>query len=144
MAEKTTGLSKEEREAVKQRAAELRAEEKAGKNRAAGDAAIQKAIAEMTDEDRVLAEGIDRIVKEVAPQLMPKTWYGFPAYTDADGKVVVFFKAASKFTTRYATLGFEEAAKLDDGDLWVTSFALISLTPETEKTIADYVRRAAG
>lgn len=144
MAEKTTGLSKEEREAVKQRAAELRAEEKAGKNRAAGDAAIQKAIAEMTDEDRVLAGGIDRIVKEVAPQLMPKTWYGFPAYTDADGKVVVFFKAASKFTTRYATLGFEEAAKLDDGDLWVTSFALISLTPETEKTIADYVRRAAG
>ena len=144
MAEKTTGLSKEEREAVKQRAAELRAEEKAGKNRAAGDAAIQKAIAEMTDEDRVLAGGIDRIVKEVAPQLMPKTWYGFPAYTDADGKVVVFFKAASKFTTRYATLGFEEAAKLDDGDLWVTSFALISLTPETEKTIADYVRKAAG
>lgn len=144
MAEKTTGLSKDERDAVKQRAAELRAEEKAGKNRAAGDAAIQKAIAEMTDEDRVLAEGIDRIVKEVAPQLMPKTWYGFPAYTDADGKVVVFFKAASKFTTRYATLGFEEAARLDDGDLWVTSFALVNLTPATEKTIAEYVRQAAG
>ncbi|MBF4549791.1 hypothetical protein [Pseudoclavibacter sp. VKM Ac-2888] len=144
MAEKTAGLSKDERDAVKQRAAELRAEQKAGKNRAAGDAAIQKAISEMTDEDRVLAEGVDRIVKEVAPQLMPKTWYGFPAYTDADGKVVVFFKAASKFTTRYATLGFEEAAQLDDGDLWVTSFALISLTPETEKTIADHVRKAAG
>ncbi|PPG39563.1 hypothetical protein [Pseudoclavibacter sp. RFBA6] len=144
MAEKTTGLSKDEREAVKQRAAELRAEQKAGKNRAAGDAAIQKAIAEMTDADKALAEGVDRIVKDVAPQLMPKTWYGFPAYTDADGKVVVFFKAASKFTTRYATLGFEEAAKLDDGDLWVTSFALIDLTPETEKTIADYVRKAAG
>ncbi|PPF84705.1 hypothetical protein C5E07_04090 [Pseudoclavibacter sp. RFBJ3] len=144
MAEKTAGLSKDERDAVKQRAAELRAEQKAGKNRAAGDGAIQKAISEMTDEDRVLAEGVDRIVKEVAPQLMPKTWYGFPAYTDADGKVVVFFKAASKFTTRYATLGFEEAAQLDDGDLWVTSFALISLTPETEKTIADHVRKAAG
>lgn len=144
MAEKTAGLSKDEREAVKQRAAELRAEQRAGKNRAAGDAAIQKAISEMTDDDRVLAEGVDRIVKEVAPQLMPKTWYGFPAYTDADGKVVVFFKAASKFTTRYATLGFEEAAQLDDGDLWVTSFALISLTPETEKTIADHVRKAAG
>ncbi|MBF4459810.1 hypothetical protein [Pseudoclavibacter sp. VKM Ac-2867] len=144
MAEKTAGLSKDERDAVKQRAAELRAEQKAGKNRAAGDAAIQKAISEMTDEDRVLAEGVDRIVKEVAPQLMPKTWYGFPAYTDADGKVVVFFKAASKFTTRYATLGFEEAARLDDGDLWVTSFALISLTPETEETIADHVRKAAG
>jgi uncharacterized protein YdhG (YjbR/CyaY superfamily) len=144
MAEKTAGLSKEEREAVKQRAAELRAEEKAGKNREAGEKAVREAIAAMPDDDRTLAEGIDRIVKDVAPQLMPKTWYGFPAYTDANGKVVVFFKAASKFTTRYATLGFEEAAQLDDGDLWVTSFAVIALTPETEKTIADHIRRAAG
>jgi len=144
MAEKTAGLSKEEREAVKQRAAELRAEEKAGKNRAAGEKAVRDAIAAMPDDDRTLAEGIDRIVKDVAPQLMPKTWYGFPAYTDENGKVVVFFKAASKFTTRYATLGFEEAAQLDDGDLWVTSFAVIALTPKTEKTIADHIRRAAG
>ena len=83
-------------------------------------------------------------MSEVAPQLVPKTWYGFPSYADADGKVVVFFKAASKFTTRYATLGFEESAKLDDGDMWVTSFALLKLTPETEKTIAEYVRKAAG
>jgi uncharacterized protein YdhG (YjbR/CyaY superfamily) len=144
MAEKTAGLSQEERDAVKQRAAELRAQEKAGKSRAAGEKAVREAIAAMPDDDRVLAEGIDRIVSEVAPQLMPKTWYGFPAYTDADGKVVVFFKAASKFTTRYATLGFEEAAQLDDGDLWVTSFALISLTPETERTIAEHIRKAAG
>lgn len=144
MAEKTAGLSKEERDAVKQRAAELRAEEKAGKNRAAGEQAVREAIAALPDDDRALAEGIDRIVSEVAPQLVPKTWYGFPAYTNADGKVVVFFKAASKFTTRYATLGFEEAAQLDDGDLWVTSFAVLSLTPAVEKTIADYVRKAAG
>lgn len=138
------GLSADEKAAVKQRAAELRAEAKAGKTRAAGEKAVREAIAAMPDDDRVLAEGIDRIVSEVAPQLMPKTWYGFPAYTDADGKVVVFFKAASKFTTRYATLGFEEAAQLDDGDLWVTSFALIHLTPAVEKTIADHIRRAAG
>ena len=144
MAEKTVGLSKEERDAVKQRAAELRAEEKAGKTRAAGEQAVREAIAALPDDDRALAEGIDRIVSEVAPQLLPKTWYGFPSYADADGKVVVFFKAASKFTSRYATLGFEESAKLDDGDLWVTSFALLALTPETEKTIAEYVRRAAG
>jgi uncharacterized protein YdhG (YjbR/CyaY superfamily) len=144
MAEKSTGLSAEERAAVKQRAAELRAQEKAGKSREAGEAAIRDAIAEMTEPDRVLAEGIHRIVSEVAPQLMPKTWYGFPAYANDDGKVVVFFKAASKFTTRYATLGFEDASQLDDGDLWVTSFALIALTPETEKTVAAHIRKAAG
>ena len=144
MAESTAGLSKEEREAVKQRAAELRAQERAGKSRAAGEQAVREAIAEMPDDDRTLAEGIHRIVAEVAPQLLPKTWYGFPAYADENGKIVVFFKAASKYTTRYATLGFEEAAQLDDGDLWVTSFALKALTPETEKTIAGYIRRAAA
>ena len=144
MAESTAGLSKEEREAVKQRVAELRAQEKAGKSRAAGEQAVREAIAAMPDDDRNLAEGIDRIVKEVAPHLVPKTWYGFPSYADEDGKIVVFFKAASKYTTRYATLGFEEAAQLDDGDLWVTSFALKALTPETEKTIAEHIRRAAG
>ena len=144
MAEKTTGLSAEEREAVKQRAAELRAQEKAGKSRAAGEKAVREAIDAMPDDDRVLAEGVDRIVSEVAPHLMPKTWYGFPAYATEEGKIVVFFKAASKFTTRYATLGFEEAAQLDDGYIWVTSFALIALTPETERTIAEHVRKAAG
>jgi len=144
MAEKAAGLSKEEREAVKQRAAELRAQEKAGKSRVAGEQAVREAIAALPDEDRALAEGIDRIVSEVAPQLVPRTWYGFPSYADDDGKIVVFFKAASKYTTRYSTLGFEEAAQLDDGDLWVTSFAVLALTPETEKKIADHIRRAAG
>lgn len=140
----SSGLSKAEREAVKQRAAELRAQEKIGKNRAAGEAAIRDAIAEMEEPDRVLAEGIHRIVTDVAPHLMPKTWYGFPAYADENGKIVVFFKAASKFTTRYATLGFEEAAQLDEGDLWVTSFAFLALTPETERTITAHIRKAAG
>jgi uncharacterized protein YdhG (YjbR/CyaY superfamily) len=144
MAEKTAGLSAEERAAVKERAAELRAQEKAGKSRAAGEKAVREAIAAMPEPDRVLAEGIDRIVSEVAPQLMPKTWYGFPAYADDEGKIVVFFKAASKYDSRYATLGFEESAQLDDGDLWVTSFALQALTPKTEKTITEYIRKAAG
>ena len=144
MAEKAAGLSKEEREAVKQRAAELRAQEKAGKSRAAGEQAVREAIAALPDNDRTLAEGIDRIVSEVAPQLVPRTWYGFPAYADGDGKIVVFFKAASKYTTRYSTLGFEEAAQLDDGDLWVTSFAVLALTPETEKAITEHIRQAAG
>ncbi|SFR85872.1 Uncharacterized conserved protein YdhG, YjbR/CyaY-like superfamily, DUF1801 family [Microbacterium sp. cf046] len=144
MAEKTAGLSKEEREAVKQRAAELRAQEKAGKSRAAGEEAVREAIAALPDDDRALAAGIDRIVTEVAPQLVPRTYYGFPAYANADGKVVVFFKAASKFTTRFATLGFEDAAQLDDGDLWATSYAVLALTPETEKKIAAAIRKAAG
>lgn len=144
MADKNAGLSKEERDAVKQRAAELRAQEKAGKTRAAGEQAVKEAIAALPDADRVLAEGVDRIVTEVAPALVPKTWYGFPSYADADGKVVVFFKAASKFNQRYATLGFEEAAKVDDGDMWVTSFALVALTPVTEKKIAEYVKKAAS
>lgn len=144
MADKNAGLSKEEREAVKQRAAELRAQEKAGKSRAAGEKAIREAIDAMPEADRILAEGIDEIVSEVAPHLMPKTWYGFPAYTNADGKVVVFFKAAAKYESRYATLGFEEAANVDDGDMWVTSFALVKLTDATRKTITDYIRRAAS
>lgn len=144
MADKTAGLSKEERDAVKERAAELRAQEKAGKSRAAGEKAVREAIAAMSDDDRALAEGIDRIVCEVAPHLIPKTWYGFPSYADENGKIVVFFKAASKYESRFATLGFEEAANLDDGDLWVTSFALLKLTPKTEKTITEHTRKAAG
>lgn len=143
MATKSEGLSADERAAVKQRAAELRAEEKAGKTREAGEKAIREAIAALPDDDRALAEGIDRIVKDVAPQLVPKTWYGFPAYADADGKIVVFFKPASKFKTRFPTLGFEEAAQLDDGDMWATSFALLALTPETEKRVAEQIRKAA-
>lgn len=144
MAEKSEGLSEQEREAVKQRAAELRAEKKAGKSREAGEKAIREAIEAMPPNDREIAEGIGRVVAKVAPQLMPKTWYGFPAYTDAAGKIVVFFKAAAKYESRYATLGFEEAAQLDDGDMWVTSFAILAWTPDTEQTVTEYIRNAAG
>lgn len=144
MAVKTDGLSVEEREAVKQRAAELRAEAKAGKAREVGQQALREAIDALPEPDRSLAEGFERIVTEVAPHLAPKTWYGFPSYADADGKIVVFFKPASKYNSRYATLGFEEAAQLDDGALWVTSFALLELTPEVEEQIAAYIRKAAG
>lgn len=144
MADSNAGLSKTERDAVKQRAAELRAQEKAGKSRAAGEKAVREAIDAMPEADRILAEGIDRIVTEVAPHLLPKTWYGFPAYTDAAGKVVVFFKAAAKYESRYATLGFEEAAQLDDGSMWATSFALTAWTDEVAQRITDHVRRAAG
>ena len=144
MATKTDGLSADERAAVKQRAAELRAEAKAGKTREVGEKALRDAIAALPDDDRAIAEGIDRIVKDVAPHLFPKTWYGFPSYADANGKIVVFFKPASKFETRYPTLGFEEAAQLDDGDMWVTSFALKALTPETEPRVAEHIRKAAS
>ena len=144
MAERTEGLSEQEREAVKQRAAELRAQKKAGKSREAGAKAIREAIDAMPPHDRAIAEGIDRVVSEVAAHLMPKTWYGFPAYANAAGKIVVFFKAAAKFESRYATLGFEEAAQLDDGDMWVTSFAILEWTPDTEQTVTEHIRRAAS
>lgn len=132
---------------MRQRAAELKAQSRKGKT-AEEKAAIDRqdlldAIAEMDDADRAIAEGLDRIVQAEAPQLASKTWYGFPAYTQG-GKVVLFFKPAGKFKDRYATLGFESAAQLDDGQMWPTSYALLSLTKKDEKVIADLVRRAAG
>jgi uncharacterized protein YdhG (YjbR/CyaY superfamily) len=137
-------LSDIERQAVKNRAAELRAQEKAGKDRAAGLAALEEAIAQLDGLDKELAAGVHRIVSETAPHLMPKTYYGFVAYANADGKVVCFFKPSSKFKVRYATFEFEAPAALDDGDMWPTAFALTALTPETEKRIADLVKRAAA
>ena len=138
------GLSAEEREAVKQRAKELREQEKAGKNRAAGEKAVLDAIAEMEPDDRVLAEGLHKVVTEVAPDLVPKTYYGMPAYANAEGKIVVFIQAASKFKTRYATIGFEDRAALDDGDLWPIGFAVRSWTPAVQKKVTELVRKAVG
>ena len=138
------GLSAEEREAVKQRAKELREQEKAGKNRAAGEKAVLEAIAEMEPDDRVLAEGLHKVVTEVAPDLVPKTYYGMPAYANAEGKIVVFIQAASKFKTRYATIGFEDRAALDDGDLWPIGFAVRNWTPAVEKKLTELVRTAVG
>ena len=137
-----SGLSAEEREAVKQRAKELREQEKAGKNRAAGEKSVLDAIAQLEPDDKVLAEGLHKVVSEVAPDLMPKTYYGMPAYANAEGKVVVFIQPAHKFDTRYATIGFEDRANLDDGDMWPVGFAVREWTPAVEKRITELVRSA--
>ena len=138
------GLSAEEREAVKQRAKELREQEKAGKNRAAGEKAVLEAIAQMDPDDKVLAEGLHAVVAEVAPDLVPKTYYGMPAYANAEGKIVVFIQAAGKFKTRYATIGFEDRAALDDGDLWPIGFAVRKWTPAVEQKVSELVRKAVS
>ena len=143
-AETSGGMSQEEKDAVKARAKELREQAKAGKNREAGEKAVAAAVAELADEDQVLAEGLRKVVSEVAPELVPKTYYGMPGYANADGKIVVFIQPASKFKTRYSTLGFEAPARLDDGDMWATAFALIAWTPETEKRIAALVTAAVA
>lgn len=142
--ETSDGLSKEEREAVKQRAQELREQEKAGKNRAAGEKAVLDAIAALEPADKVLAEGLYAVVSDVAPDLVPKTYYGMPGFANADGKIVVFLQPALKFKTRYATIGFEDKAHLDDGDLWPVAFAVRVWTPDVEKTVTDLVRRAVS
>lgn len=146
MANKTTadGLSAEEREAVKQRAKELRAQAKAGKSREAGTKQVLEAIAKLDGTDKVLAEGLHKLVTEVAPQLTPKTFYGFPAYANEAGKVVVFIQPASKFKTRYATINFDDQANLDDGDLWPIGFAVTAWTPAVEKRITDLVKTAVS
>ena len=138
------GLSAEERDAVKQRAKELREQEKAGKNRAAGEQAVLEAIAQMEPDDRVLAEGLHRVVTEVAPDLMPKTYYGMPGFANGEGKIVVFIQPAHKFKTRYSTIGFEDRANLDDGDLWPSAFAVVNWTPEVDKKVRELVKRAVS
>src|SRR5665647_1093379 len=122
-------FSAEERAAVKERAAELRAEGKKGAKRVDGLQAVLDRIAEMAPEDRALAERVHVTVTATAPELSPKTWYGMPAYTNADGKVVVFFQDAGKFSYRYSTLGFQDAAHLDNGDVWPVSYALLKWSP---------------
>lgn len=138
------GFSADERAAMKERAKELRAEAKGAKDRAKGEADLRAKIDEMPDADRVIAETIHAIVTEHAPRLLPKTWYGMPAYADENGKAVCFFKAASKFGSRYAELGFNEEARLDDGSMWPTAYAITTLTAADEKRIATLVRKAVG
>jgi uncharacterized protein YdhG (YjbR/CyaY superfamily) len=136
------GFTTEERAAMKERAAELRAEGKKGAKKADGLGAVLDRIAQMAPEDRALAERVHVTVTETAPELTPKTWYGMPAYANADGKVVVFFQDAGKFNYRYSTLGFQDAANLDDGDLWPVSFALQKWSPVVEKRVVDLVTAA--
>ena len=138
------GLTAEERDAVKQRAKELREQEKAGKNREAGLAAVMEAISKLEGTDKAIAEGLHKVVSEVAPDLVPKTYYGMPGYANAEGKIVVFIQAAAKFKTRYATIGFEDRARLDDGDLWPIGYAIRSWTPGVEQQITQLVRKAVG
>jgi uncharacterized protein YdhG (YjbR/CyaY superfamily) len=133
----------EERAAMKARAQELKAEERASKNRAEGEREVLAAIAAMKGSDRVMAKRLHAIITANAPALWPKTWYGMPAYAK-EGKVVCFFKSAGKFDSRYATFGFEEAANLDEGAMWPTSFALKKLTPADEKKIGALVTKAVS
>jgi uncharacterized protein YdhG (YjbR/CyaY superfamily) len=143
----TGGFTDAERAAMVERAREAKAEgrrtSKADKAAMAEQDALDK-IAEMPDADRVIAERIHAIVRENAPDLAPKTWYGMPAYANPDGKSVGFFQAAAKFDARYATLGFNDVANLDDGDMWPASFAVIEMNGEVEKRIAALVKKAVS
>ena len=136
------GFTAEERAAMKERAAELRAEGKKGAKAADGLQAVLDGIAKMAPQDRALAERVHVTVTSTAPELSPKTWYGMPAYANADGKVVVFFQDSGKFSYRYSTLGFQDTANLDDGDLWPVSYALMAWSPAVEKTVVGLVKAA--
>jgi uncharacterized protein YdhG (YjbR/CyaY superfamily) len=136
------GFSAEERAAMKARAAELRAEGKKGAKKADGLQEVLARIAEMAPEDRVLAERVHVTVTATAPELSPKTWYGMPSYANAEGKVVIFFQDSGKFNYRYSTLGFQDAANLDDGDMWPVSYALRKWSPVVEKKVVQLVKAA--
>ena len=137
------GFTDEERAAMKARAQELKAEARADKDKAAGESAVLAVIAEMPEPDRGMAQRLHEIIKAGAPALSPKTWYGMPAYAK-DGKIVCFFQAASKFSTRYATLGFQHDANLDEGAMWPTAFALKGLTADEEARIGTLVKKAVS
>ncbi|WP_157156227.1 MULTISPECIES: DUF1801 domain-containing protein [unclassified Diaminobutyricimonas] len=139
--EPAEGWTAEERAAMKERAAEVKKAK--SRTKANPEEELLGKIAEMDDQDRKMAERIHAIVKDSAPELKPKTWYGMPAYAK-NGKVVVFFQAAGKFKSRYATLGFNDDANLDDGAMWPTSFALTGLSAEDEAKISELVKRAAS
>ena len=136
------GFTAGERAAMKERAAELRAEGKKGAKRADGLQAVLDRISEMAPEDRALAERVHVTVTAAAPDLSPKTWYGMPSYANEDGKIVVFFQDSGKFGYRYSTLGFQDAANLDDGDVWPVSYALKKWSPMVEKKVAELVTAA--
>jgi len=139
----SAGFTAEERVAMKERAQELKAAARrgAGADKADGERAVLAKIAEMPEPDRAMAERLHALIKASAPVLSPKTWYGMPAYA-RDGEVVCYFQSASKFNSRYATFGFSDAANLDEGAMWPTSFALKELTAAEEAKIAALVKKA--
>ncbi|MFD8600395.1 iron chaperone [Kitasatospora sp. NPDC059646] len=147
MAEKHEGFTADERAAMKERAKELKAESKrasAAAKAAEAERDLLEKIAEMPAEDRVLAERFHEIVTTVAPELAPKTWYGMPAYNNKDGKPVCFFQSAAKFKSRYATIGFSDHARLDDGDMWPVYYAVADLGEAEAARITELVKRAVG
>jgi uncharacterized protein YdhG (YjbR/CyaY superfamily) len=141
---KSDGFSEAERAAMRARAQELKAQGRSGQKKAENERAVLDAISEMPDADRSLAERIHALVTANAPELLPKTWYGMPAYANEDGKVVCFFKAASKFEGRYAILGFEDAAALDAPPMWPVVFAIVEWTPKVEKKVVALVKTAVA
>jgi len=135
----------EEKAAMQEHAREVKAQtRRAAKGKADGEGDVLAKIAEMPEPDRVMAERIHAIVKASAPELSPRTWYGMPAYANQAGKTICFFQAAAKFKARYATFGFNDDARLDDGSMWPTSWALTKLTPADEARIAELVKKAVG
>lgn len=136
----SAGFTAEERAAMKERAREL----KNARRGANGEKDVLAAIAKLSQPERALCEKLHKIIRDAAPGLLPKTWYGMPAYANTDEKVVVFFKPASKFKDRYLTLGFNDAARLDDGAMWATSYAIMKLAADEEKRIRELVKKAAG
>ncbi|MCA2220803.1 iron chaperone [Nonomuraea aurantiaca] len=142
---KYEGFTEEERSAMKERSKELKATARRGSRsaKADGESEVLAKLAEMSEPDRATGQRLHAIIKANAPELSPKLWYGMPAYA-RDGKIVCFFQPAQKFKTRYATLGFNDQANLDDGTMWPTAFALTTLTAEDEARIGELVKRAAG
>ncbi|HVW82131.1 MAG TPA: DUF1801 domain-containing protein [Mycobacteriales bacterium] len=139
-----SGFSKEEQAAMKARIEELRAEGKKGAKKADEQQACLDAIAKMAPDDRAIAERVHATISTTAPQLSAKTWYGMPAYANADGKVVAYFRDAGKFKERYSNFGFNDTAQLDDGDMWPIMFAIQRWSPTVEKKIAALVKKAVG
>jgi uncharacterized protein YdhG (YjbR/CyaY superfamily) len=144
MAQKTSArkdtFSAEEKAAMRARVRE----EKRSAGKAEDEAALRESIAKMPEDDRVKAQRIHELVTAAAPQLAPKTWYGMPAYADEDGKVICYFRNASKFKTRYATFGFSDRANIDDGSMWATDYAIMKLTKADEKLITELVKKAVS
>jgi uncharacterized protein YdhG (YjbR/CyaY superfamily) len=138
------GFSAAERAAMNERAKEQKAQGRGGQKKVDNERAVLDAIAEMPDADRVIGERIHALVTTNAPELLPKTWYGMPAYANSDGKVVCFFQGASKFDARYATFGFNDAATLDDGPSWPVSFAIVEWVPAVEKQMVSLIKAAVA
>jgi uncharacterized protein YdhG (YjbR/CyaY superfamily) len=140
---RTPGFTADEKAAMRERAREAKAEARRGADREAGERDVQAKIAEMPGPDRVIAERLHALILATAPELAPKTWYGMPAYAK-DGKNVCFFQPAAKFEARYATLGFTDEARVDDGVMWPTSYAVMELTPAVEAKVAALVKKAVS